>query len=260
MLGGIRSTSDFTDPARLDEQCSTPDRLQTRVETHRRYSESKDSFHESVIQQLDVAPGHRVADIGCGPGNYFGRLKRLGANVVGCDLSPGMAAQARDAGFPTVVADAQHLPFPDATFDRAMCAHVMYHVPDQHLALTELRRVTRPGGRVVVVTNGVDHLKPLRDLAAIAAHDLGRSIAERRSPFTLEDVAVVRAVFPKAEVRLHENCLVFPDAEPVLDYLRSWIGDTGPLEPAMRARITETIEREGSFRVPTIAGCFVADA
>lgn len=256
----MRDPSSFTDPERLRQQYGSSERLRVRVETHRRYSESKASFLDWVVDQLEVAPRHLVADIGCGPGNYFGRLAARGARAVGSDLSPGMAAEARAAGFPTVVADAQALPFGDASFDRVMCNHVLYHVPDIRGALLEMRRIARRGGRVLLATNGADHLKAFRDLTQLAASDIGFDLKPRPpSPFTLEDVALVTATFPEADVRRIDNCLVFTDAKPALDYLRSWIGPTGPLEAAMARRISASIERDGAFRVPTISGCFVAE-
>lgn len=256
----MRDPSSFSDPERLRQQYGSSERLQVRVETHRRYSESKTSFLDWIVDQLEVVPGHLVADIGCGPGNYFGRLSARGARAVGSDLSPGMAAEARTAGFPTVVADAQALPFGDASFDRVMCNHVLYHVRDIQAALLELRRIARRGGRVLLATNGTDHLKGFRDLTQLAASEIGFDLTPRApSPFTLEDVELVTAAFPEAEVRRLDNCLVFTTAQPALDYLRSWIGPTGPLEEAMGRRIAATIARDGAFRAPTISGCFVAD-
>ena len=256
----MRRPADFTDPDRLRDQYADSARFRVRVETHQRYSKRKTDFLDWIVDQLDVEPGQRVADIGCGPGNYFSRLAARGAHVVGSDLSPGMAREARNAGFPTVVADAQFLPFAAASFERVMSNHVLYHVPDQRRALIELRRIGRPGARVLLTTNGADHLKAFYDVTRLAAADIRSDLPARRiSPFTLEDVDVVAEVFPGAEVKRQENCLVFPDPEPAMDYLRSWIGTTGPLENAMRVRMAEAIDRDGSFRVPTVAGCFLAE-
>lgn len=255
----MRRPEDFTSAERLQQQYGDSSRFQTRVETHRLYAERKESFLGWLIDQLDPQPGDRVADIGCGPGNYAARLSRRGVSVFGCDLSPGMVAEANAAGVRAAVANAEQLPFASGAFDRVMCNHVLYHVPDQTQALREMRRIVRRGGTVMIATNGVEHLQALADVAQLAGRDLGFELPpRRRSPFTLEDVDRVRQVFGDAEVRRFENCLVFPDPEPVLDYMRSWIGGTGPLEDAIRKRIAETIAREGAFRVPTIGGCFVA--
>jgi SAM-dependent methyltransferase len=64
-------------------------------------------------------------------------------------------------------ADATALPLRDGAADLTLAAHMLYHVPEPADALRELRRVTRPGGRVVLVLNGASHLLQLR--AAIAA-------------------------------------------------------------------------------------------
>jgi SAM-dependent methyltransferase len=167
--------------------------------------------------------------------------------------------EASARGFPAVVGDAQHLPFAAQSFEKVMCNHVLYHVPDQRAALRELRRIARAGATVLVATNGIDTLREFADVARQAGRDMGFELAaSRRSPFTLEDTEVVLDVFPTARVQCFENRLVFPDPEPALDYMRSWIGGTGPLERAMRRRISEVIDRDGAFRVATIAGCFVA--
>lgn len=257
----MRRPEDFTSRERLQQQYGDSSRLQTRVETHKRYAERKESFLGWLIDQLAPQSGDRVADIGCGPGNYVARLRERGALVFGCDLSPGMVAEANAAGLSAVVAGAEHLPFASSAFDRVMCNHVLYHVADQAQALRELRRIAGRGGTVVIATNGVEHLQALAELAQLAGRDLGFELPpRRRSPFTLEDVDRVREIFGDADVRRFDNCLVFPDPDPVLDYMRSWIGGTGPLEDAIRKRIAQTIAREGAFRVPTIAGCFVASA
>jgi SAM-dependent methyltransferase len=257
----MRNRADFTDRDSLRQQYGDPSRLRTRVRAHELYGERKESFRSWVIDQLDLMPGELIADVGCGPGTYFELLRERGARVVGCDLSPGMVTEALTKGFPALVADAQHLPFERASFDRVMCNHVLYHVPDQKQAILELRRIARPGATVLITTNGADTLRAFADVARRAARDVGFEIpAVRRSPFTLEDRGVVREVFPSADVRRFDNALVFPVPEPALDYVRSWIGGTGPLEEAMRRRISETIRAEGAFRVETIAGCFVARA
>lgn len=113
---------------------------------------------ELVRDALGVNLGDRVLDLGCGPG--FGTvelLDRVGAtgSVVGVDRSPQMleAAARRCTGHHNVTlheADATALPVDDAVFDRALSVQVIEYVPEVTAALAELRRVLRPGGRVVV--------------------------------------------------------------------------------------------------------------
>jgi ubiquinone/menaquinone biosynthesis C-methylase UbiE len=62
--------------------------------------------------------------------------------------------------------DAAALPLRDHAVSLTLAAHMLYHVPDRHAAVRELRRITRPGGQVLVVLNGPGHLRELRDLIA----------------------------------------------------------------------------------------------
>ena len=112
------------------------------------------------LERLEIRPGDRVLDAGCGEGRHcFGALSR-GANVVGLDLD---LASLRDPSKrlrrestlqgrlgAMLQGDAFHLPFPDASFDKVICSEVMEHVHDYRGAARELARVTKPSGRVAV--------------------------------------------------------------------------------------------------------------
>lgn len=113
------------------------------------------------LERLDVGPGHRVLDAGCGEGRHcFGCVSRGAAQVVGYDLDFGSMRDAskrlrREANAvgalgEMIQGDIFRLPFEDATFDRVICSEVMEHVHDYAAAAAELARVTRPGGRVAV--------------------------------------------------------------------------------------------------------------
>ena len=112
------------------------------------------------LERLEVQPGHRVLDAGCGEGRHcFGCLER-GADVVGLDLdfpslrdaSKRLRGRGRELGQlgEMTQGNAFHLPFRDATFDRVICSEVMEHVHDYRGAARELARVTKPGGRVAI--------------------------------------------------------------------------------------------------------------
>jgi SAM-dependent methyltransferase len=102
------------------------------------------------LDRLPVAPEARLLDAGCGSGRTLDELARYG-RVSGIDLSPEAVAAARHRGHDDVhVAAVEALPFPDATFDVVTCLDVVEHTPDDRASLAELRRVTRPGGLLVV--------------------------------------------------------------------------------------------------------------
>lgn len=108
---------------------------------------------ERTRKALACGPGHDVLDLGCGPGNLLERLS--GRRVVGVDLSETLLGQARTRlgsrpGFELRRAAAEELPFPDASFDRIVCSEVLEHVISPGSVIAEIRRVARPGARVVL--------------------------------------------------------------------------------------------------------------
>lgn len=112
---------------------------------------------------LHVESTARVLDVGCGDGAYLTRLRTQRVDAVGCDLSLGMLA-ASAPHQPLVNADVTALPFMSSAFDVVLAPHMLYHVGDREAATSQMRRVLRPGGRCVLMTNGQDHMKSLRTL------------------------------------------------------------------------------------------------
>ena len=99
--------------------------------------------------------GEVVLDAGCGTGWLAAGLRRAAPHVqvLGVDLSEGMLGRARAAGaWPLLQADAQRLPFGDASVDLVVSRGVLHHLPDVPAALAEWHRVLRPAGAVVVTS------------------------------------------------------------------------------------------------------------
>src|SRR5215469_4046261 len=105
----------------------------------------------------DVA-GRRILDVGCGSGPLFEALRDRGAIVTGFDKSTGMLELARRRlgdGADLQVADlGSPLPFPDGAFDDVIACLVLHYLEDWTQPLAELRRVLKPGGRLIMA---VDH-------------------------------------------------------------------------------------------------------
>ena len=116
------------------------------------------SFRALAIAS-EARSGDRILDVGCGTG-YFARtlveiVGPLGA-VVGVDAAPEMVAHAasrsRSANCKFEVGNASDLSFPDSSFDVVVSSLTMHHLapPDQLTAVSEMRRVLRPGGKVLI--------------------------------------------------------------------------------------------------------------
>jgi demethylmenaquinone methyltransferase/2-methoxy-6-polyprenyl-1,4-benzoquinol methylase len=109
-------------------------------------------WRREVVRAVGARPGQRVLDLAAGTGTSSLPFERAGAHVVSSDFSLGMLAEGRRRypQLPFVAGDAMALPFADASFDAVTMSFGLRNVADVDLALAELHRVTRPGGRLVV--------------------------------------------------------------------------------------------------------------
>jgi ubiquinone/menaquinone biosynthesis C-methylase UbiE len=110
---------------------------------------------ENLAGALDLIPGERVLDVACGSGNAaIAAARRTQGGTVGADYVPALLERGRERAaaerleIEFVEADAQDLPFEDASFDVAMSIFGTMFAPDHRKAASELLRVVRPGGRI----------------------------------------------------------------------------------------------------------------
>jgi ubiquinone/menaquinone biosynthesis C-methylase UbiE len=119
-------------------------------------------FGEWLVKTAQIPEGSRVLDVACGRGAVlFPAAQRVGTSghVIGVDLAEGMARETemeiQRRGLKQAEArqmDAEHLTFPDASFDFVLCGFSLQFFPHLEQALAEFRRVLKPGGHVVVTT------------------------------------------------------------------------------------------------------------
>jgi SAM-dependent methyltransferase len=155
----------------------------------------RDRAAELAIQLAELSPGERLVDIGCGPGIAVARAKKLGADVVGVDPASVMLGVARARwrlrrGISWRVGAAESLPVADGWAHVVWSLATVHHWADVDAGLTEVRRVLRPGGRLVALERRIR----ATDASGAASHgwtpEQAESFAEhcRRHRFT--DVVV----------------------------------------------------------------------
>jgi SAM-dependent methyltransferase len=196
---------------RVREQYATEANLRARqaIYANAEGPDARDVAFEAIAALQPV----RVLEVGGGQGELAERMaKDLGAEVTLVDLSPRMVELARGRGVDARVGDVQELPFSDGAFDVAVAAWMLYHVPDLDRGLSELVRVLAPGGHLVAVTNGGDHLKELREL-------FPRTF---ELPFWRENgEEILRRHFARVERRDVDGWVTLPDRETVESYVAS---------------------------------------
>lgn len=116
------------------------------------------TWHRLVLRRLGPVEGLKVAEIGCGRGDFAIHLARLGARVTALDFSAAAIDVAKERARATgvdvdfIVGDAQETGLPAAEFDLVISCECMEHVPQPRRMAAELHRICRAGGRCIITT------------------------------------------------------------------------------------------------------------
>lgn len=169
------------------------------------------AWRKAVVAAVDPQPGERVLDLAAGTGTSSEPFERAGAFVVPTDFSLGMltVGRERQPHLPFVAGDGLHLPYADASFDAATISFGLRNLADRHAGLRELRRVVRPGGRLVVCEFSHPTWGPFR------------TIYSEYLMKALPPVARAVASNPEAYVYLAESIRAWPDQRELAADLQS---------------------------------------
>ncbi len=223
---------------------------------------------ETLVHELDIHSGERVLDVAAGNGNASLPAARRFADVLTTDYVPDLLAEAERRAeadglrLRTQVADAQALPFENASFDVVMSTIGAMFAPDQEAVARELLRVCRPGGRIGMANWTPDS----------AVGDMFRIVGSRvappqglRPPVAWGSEERVRELLGPgcAELRLTRRTCPwrFPSGEAFVEYFRTWYGPTvaafaavGPEGASDLAReLAEMFERHNTATDGTMA-------
>ena len=257
---------------------ATDQHLRIHDETQERYTVPKRDFARWTLETLAWQGNEAVLDIGAGRGDHFTRLIDLapGIRYYALDLSPYMLVNHPAGGGCLTNCDAMRLPYADHSFDVVMANHVLYHLEDIDGGLVEIKRVLKPGGKLLAATNSIHTLPELQVLIRRAIVLLSSNGAAQVHPptlpsdaFALENGTRMLARHFFAVMR-HDlpGQLVFTEIEPAVDYLESMRGlrqqnlpddvEWDNLMLVMRQQIAQLIQLMGKLEINTVSGALIA--
>jgi ubiquinone/menaquinone biosynthesis C-methylase UbiE len=211
-----------------NEQYKDASNLNARIRIHLEFSTNKYGWFRWVFDQYDFESPARILELGCGPGDlWLDNADRIPVDweITLSDFSPGMLDQAKQKlvdhphAFTFETIDAQSIPYGADHFDFVIANHFIYHVPDRAKALSEIRRVLKPGGRFYATTIGSRHMKELPELLARFDPAIEDYLQSENFPFTLENGAdQLKAFFPDVQMRRYIDDLKVTDVNIMADY------------------------------------------
>ena len=231
-----------------------------------------DQWPDRVLDIARLSTGDDVLDVGCGTGivaRAAARRLHNSGSITGIDVNDGMLAVARRAPEPVTWqhGPAEHLPFPADSFDRVISQFALMFFTDKTAGLTEMARVTRPGGTITIATwASVDQSPGYAAMANLLQQLFGDDAAAAlKAPFTLGTEERLRAVtsdvLPNTTITRHEGVARFDSLEAwVHTDIRGWtladmIDDNqyAGLLAAAQTELADFVDHNGRVHFPAPA-------
>ena len=220
----------------LKQQYLNSSNIGARISLHAKYAVNKQGWFPWIFEQCDMHDGMRVLELGCGNGSFWlENWEKIPAKaqITLSDQSEGMLREAKKAfsgkrkiRFDYQVIDFHDIPEKDASYDLVIANHVLFYAKDFAKVLGEIRRVLKPGGRLICSTYGTAHMKEISALAAefddrivLAAQNLYEIFGKENGE------EILAPYFAEVKWQQYEDHLLVTDAEDLVDYIISCHGN-----------------------------------
>jgi ubiquinone/menaquinone biosynthesis C-methylase UbiE len=194
-----------------------------------------EQYADQIVDEAKIEPTDKVLDIACGTGivacTAADRLNSK-SHVVGLDMNPGMVAGAekQDPDIEWRQGKAEELAWDDQSFDVILSQFGLMFFEDRKLALSEMHRVLKPGGRIVIsVFDSLDNIKAYKIMSEIFGRIVGDEVGQALSfPFSLGDVDELKSIcsesgLDSARISSRQGKANFPDVRTmVLADVKGW--------------------------------------
>jgi ubiquinone/menaquinone biosynthesis C-methylase UbiE len=258
----------------LNDQYKNADNLSARAQLHIRFSTNKQGWQKWLFEQFDMPTPARIIEFGTGASWLWAEnLDRIPSvwDITLTDFSAGMLEASKQNlsaskhPFKHEVVDVQSIPYPDATFDAVIANHMLYHVPNIRQALSEMRRVLKPSGRLYTATNGEHHLREIDALQRRFDPNVNywEGFSASRSYELDNAVPQLSEFFPHVVIHRYEDALHVTDADALAAYMLSGKAKTeitGEKLIAFRKFLQGEIDKNGMITITKDSGVLISSA
>ena len=260
---------------RVRVQYNSDKNLNARQALHYGFSTNKYGWFNWVFDQYKFKHNDRIIEFGCGNGSTWANNRNKipkDIKVTLTDLSEGMLRSAKDnlLGIEQVVdyyiIDIQNIEYEYSSFDCAIANHMLYHVQNRDLAISEIARILKGDGTFYATTNSIYNMKEFKDLVGNFDSRLDYEAFSVAKEFGMENgVEQLSKHFDSVETVVYEDSIHITEAKPLVDYVLSLEGHVSIQDIMTESKtrdfhryLEDIILREGSIDIPKSSGMFIA--
>lgn len=255
----------------LKNQYQNASNISARINLHSLYSENPQGWFPWVYEQCRIRPGMKVLELGCGDGSLWRENRALlppDVNITLSDISKGMLRDARrtigagDPRFHFDAFDCHQIPYEEPRFDLVIANHVLFYCHDIKKVCREIQRILKPGGRFVCSTYSSRHMREVSQLVQEFDNRIVLAADNLYDIFGQENgYDILTPWFDQVIWKPYEDCLLIPDAEPLISYILSCHGNQNQylLDRYKEFRTFVKGKVQGGFHITKDAGLFLCE-
>ena len=254
----------------LKNQYQDASNISARINLHSLYSRNKKGWFPWIYEKMDVRPGMKILEIGCGDGELWKvNLKKVpeSVSIILSDISEGIVRDARreigtgDRRFQFQVFDCHKIPFENDTFDMVVANHVLFYCDHIEQVSQEVKRVLKPGGQFLCSTYGSSHMREVSQLVQKFDDRIVLSAERLYERFGRENGSqILESCFEEVRWESYEDELTVTEPEPLIAYVLSCHGNQGQYLSNRYSEFRNFVKKktEGGFHITKDAGFFIS--
>ncbi len=254
----------------LAEQYKNSANISARIRLHTDFSTNKEGWFPWIVKNSGIKSGMKILEVGCGSGAIWKETidslpKKL--KIVLSDISDGMVREVKkefddDPRFSFDICDCQKTKYKDETFDIVYANHVFFYCEDIKKTLKEIRRILKPGGRLICSTYGRNHMKEITELVQKFNKEIVLSAEKLYDVFGLENGSkMLKPYFKNIRKEIYEDSIEINESEPILSYILSCHGNQNRYILSKYKEFKDYVEEktECGFHITKEAGIFICE-